>query len=409
MGIGIERINVYAGSLVLDIEKLAIARDRDVKFFKEELMLDSKSQNVDYEDVITMAVNAALPIMTEEDKEDIEMVIFATESGLDFCKTNSTYVCRYLGLKPQVRNFEIKNACYAATCAIQMAIGWIASGVAPGKKVLIVSSDINYDHEGRRGEEVPAIGAVAMVISDQPKVVEYELGKNGYYTFECTDYARPTSTYDIINGEESLYAYLDCADGAWEHYKKVVGGDLDFNSYFKRVVYHTPFGGLVRLAHGNILKENYPGIKRKEIRANFEEKVLKSFKIPRSVGNTYSSTVYTGLVSLLLDDDDVQPGDRIGIFSYGSGSCAEFYSAIVLPGAKEYIKSLGIDDHLDARYELTVEEFDTLARKRSSHAEQPNFETDMDYPKGWFDKYYKGKKKLIFKGVKDWIRQYEWS
>jgi 3-hydroxy-3-methylglutaryl CoA synthase len=35
MGIGIEKINVYGGSLVLDIEKLAIARGRDVKFFKE--------------------------------------------------------------------------------------------------------------------------------------------------------------------------------------------------------------------------------------------------------------------------------------------------------------------------------------------------------------------------------------
>ena len=51
-------------------------------------MLDSKSQLVDYEDVITMAVNAAKPIITEEDKKDIELCIFATESGLDFCKTN---------------------------------------------------------------------------------------------------------------------------------------------------------------------------------------------------------------------------------------------------------------------------------------------------------------------------------
>lgn len=409
MKIGIEKINVYAGSLVLDIEKLAIARNRDVKFFKEELMLDSKSQNVDYEDVITMAVNAAKPIISEQDKEDIELCIFATESGLDYCKTNSTYVCKYLGLKPQVRNFEIKNACYAATCAIQMAIGWIASGVAPGKKALIVSSDINYDHEGRIGEEVPAIGAVAILISDQPKLIEYELGKNGYYTFECTDYARPTSKYDIINGEESLYAYLDCADGAWEHYKKVIGEDLDFNSYFQRVIYHTPFGGLVKLAHGNILKENYPGIKKKEIKANFEEKVLKSFKIPKAVGNTYSSTVYTSLVSLLLEDDDIKSGDRIGIFSYGSGSCAEFYSAIVLPGAKEYIKSIGVDEHLDARKELSIEEFDNLSRKRSSHADKKTFETEMNYPAGWYDKYYKGKGLLVFKGANDFIRKYEWS
>ncbi len=408
MGIGIEKMNLYAGSLVLDIEKLAVARNRDVKFFKEELMIDQKSQNVDYEDVITMAVNAAKPIISEQDKEDIELCIFATESGLDFCKTNSTYVCKYLGLKPQVRNFEIKNACFAATCAIQMAIGWIQSGVAPGKKALIVSSDINYDHEGRSGEEVPAIGAVAMVISDKPEVIEYELGKNGYYTFECTDYARPTATYDIINGEESLYAYLDCLEGAWEHYKSKIG-DVDFNSYFKRVIYHTPFGGLVKLAHGRIIKDMYGKMKKSEVQANFDEKVGKSLKIPRAVGNTYSSTVYTCLMSLLLDDGEVKPGDRIGIYSFGSGACAEFYSGIVLPGSIEYIKSLGIDDYLASRYELSIEEFDNLSRKRSSHAEKASYKTDMNYPEGWYDKYYRGKGKLIFKGSTDYIREYEWS
>lgn len=409
MGIGIEKINVYGGSLVLDIEKLALARGRDVKFFKEELMLDSKSQLVDYEDVITMAVNAAKPIISEKDKEDIELCIFATESGLDYCKSNSSYVCKFLGLNSNVRNFEIKNACYAATCAVQMAISWIASKVAPGKKALVVSSDINYDHQGRIGEEVPAVGAVAILLSDTPKVVEYELGKNGYYTFECSDYARPTSTYDIINGEESLYAYLECADGAWQHYKSVVGNKIDFNSYFKRVVYHTPFGGLVRMAHSNILKENYRRIKKSEINANFEEKVLKSFKIPKSVGNTYSSTVYTSLVSLLMEDEDIKPGDRIGIFSYGSGACAEFYSAIVLPEAKEYIKSLKIDEHLNSRYQLSIEEFDWLARKRSSHADQATFCTDMDYPNGWYQKYYKGKGLLVLKSVKNFIREYQWS
>jgi hydroxymethylglutaryl-CoA synthase len=409
MGIGIEKINLYAGSLVLDIEKLAIARNRDVEFFKNELLIDRKSQLVDYEDVITMAVNAAKPIISEQDKQDIELCIFATESGLDFCKTNSTYVCKYLGLKNQVRNFEVKNACYAATCAVQMAVSWVASGVAPGKKALIVSSDINYDHAGRVGEEVPAVGAVAMIISATPKVIEYELGKAGYYTFECTDYARPTATWDIINGQESLYAYMECFEGAWANYKTKWDKEFDLNTHFKRMIYHTPFAGLVKMAHTHMLKDMYPGIKKKEIAAHFEEKVGKSLKIPKAVGNTYSSTVYTCLMGLLLEDDDVNPGDRIGIYSYGSGSCAEFYSAIVLPGAREYIKSVGIDDHLNSRYDLTIDEFDTLAAMRSTHAEKPTFDTNLEYPKGWYDKYYKNKGFLTLKGCNDWIRKYEWS
>jgi hydroxymethylglutaryl-CoA synthase len=409
MAIGIEKINLYAGSLVLDIERLAHARNRDVNYFKNELMIDKKSQLVDYEDVVTMAVNAARPIITDEDRETIELCIFATESGLDYCKSNSSYVCRYLDLKPRVRNFEIKNACYAATCAVQMAIGWIASGVAPGKKALIVSSDINYDHEGRSGEEVPAVGAVAMIVSDSPNVVEYEMGKNGYYTFECTDYARPTATYDIINPQESLYAYLECFDGAWEHYKTTLGGEVDLNTHFKRIIYHTPFGGLVKLAHSHILKDMYEGIRKKEIAADFEQKVGPSLKIPKAVGNTYSSTVYTCLMGLILEDDGLEAGDRIGIFSYGSGACAEFYSAIVLPQARTYLRSLDVDGHLKERYDLTIDEFDTLARKRSSHANRPTYDTDLEYPVGWYDRYYREKGLLIFKGAQDYIRKYDWS
>ena len=408
MRIGIEKMNIYAGSLVLDIEKLAAARKRDIDYFKNELMLDKKSQNVDYEDVITMAVNAAKPILTEKDKEDIELCIFATESGLDYCKSNSSYACRYLGLKPEVRNFEIKNACYAATCGVQMAIGWIASQVSPGKKALVLSSDINYDHEGRSGEEVPAIGACALLISDRPRIIEYEIGKNGYFTFECNDYARPTLTWDIINPQESLYAYLDCLEGAWAHYKSKVG-DIDFNEYFKRIVYHAPFGGLVKLAHGRLLKDMYGKMTKKQVNENFMEKVAKSLKIPRAVGNTYSSTVYTCLLGLIMEDNGLNPGDRIGLFSYGSGACAEFYSAILCEEARETISALKIDDHLDKRYDLTVDQFDRLSQMRSKRTEQKTFKTDLSYPGGWYDKYYAGKELLILKGVEEYIREYGWS
>ena len=145
------------------------------------------------------------------------------------------------------------------------------------------------------------------------------------------------------------------------------------------------------------------------MQSHFEEKVGKSLKIPKAVGNTYSSTLYTCLMGLILEDDELEPGDRIGMYSYGSGSCAEFYSVKLLPGAREYIRSLGIDDHLDARYELSIEEFDTLSRKRSSHAEQSTFRTDLAYPTGWFEAYYKGKQRLIFRGAEAFIRKYEWS
>jgi len=408
MNVGIEKINFYTGSLVLDVKKIAEARGKDAVFLERDLMILKNSQNVNYEDVITLAVNAAKPILTEQDKKDIELCVFATESGLDFCKSNSTYVCKYLDLKSNIRTFEIKNACYAATCGIDIAINWIRSGAGKGKKALILASDISYDHEGRPGEELPSVGAVALLISDQPEIIEYEIEKSGLYMFECVDYARPTSKHDIIHGQESLFAYLECLEGAFDHYKSKVG-NIDINSYFKRIVYHTPFGGLVKAAHDSLLLINYPSMKKKERRANIAEKVEKSLEIAKIVGNTYSSSLYVSLLSLLLNDDELQSGDRIGMFSYGSGACGEFYSVLLLPGAQKYIKSLEIEHSLNNRYELNLEEFDKILHENASYVDNPNFEVDLLYPPGWYEQNYKDKGLLVLKSVKEFIREYEWS
>ena len=44
-------------------------------------------------------------------------------------------------LVSKILNFEAKHACYAATGAMQVALGWLQSGILPGRKALIVSTD----------------------------------------------------------------------------------------------------------------------------------------------------------------------------------------------------------------------------------------------------------------------------
>lgn len=47
----------------------------------------------------------------------------------------------------------------------------------------------------------------------------------------------------------------------------------------------------------------------------------------RRVGNIYTGSLYLGLLSLLDNDTSLKAGDRIGLFSYGSGAVAEFLAA----------------------------------------------------------------------------------
>ena len=47
------------------------------------------------------------------------MVILATESGIDQSKAAAVFVHGLLGIQPFARSFEMKEACYAATAALE--------------------------------------------------------------------------------------------------------------------------------------------------------------------------------------------------------------------------------------------------------------------------------------------------
>ena len=61
--VGIEAINVFAGTACLDVKKLAAHRKLDMTRF-ENLLMKEKTVALPYEDPITYGVNAAKPIIS---------------------------------------------------------------------------------------------------------------------------------------------------------------------------------------------------------------------------------------------------------------------------------------------------------------------------------------------------------
>lgn len=142
MNVGIEAINAYGGQATIDVRTLFAARKLDLSRF-ENLMMIRKSVGLPCEDSVTNAVNAAKPIidrLNEVEKNQIELVITATESGLDFGKSLSTYIHDYLGLSRRCRLFEVKQACYGGTAALQMAASFVAANTSPGEKALVIAT-----------------------------------------------------------------------------------------------------------------------------------------------------------------------------------------------------------------------------------------------------------------------------
>jgi polyketide biosynthesis 3-hydroxy-3-methylglutaryl-CoA synthase-like enzyme PksG len=373
---GIEAMNAFAGSAYLNVTELATYRKLDLRRF-ENLLMKEKTVTLPYEDPITFAVNAAKPIvdkLSQQEKDSIELLITCTESSFDFGKSMSTYIHHYLGLNRNCRLFEIKNACYSGIAGFQMGINFILSQTSPGAKALIIATDIIrllvVEDEGDSGfdwsfaESSGGAGAVAALVSENPKIFQMDAGANGYYGYEVMDVCRPVPDCEAGDADLSLLSYLDCSEKAFLEYQKRVEG-ADYKETFQYLVFHTPFGGMIKGAHRNLMRKmtkDTPDM----IEEDFIKRVVPGLTYCQRVGNIAGATTLLSLFSTIANGD-YETVKRLGCFSYGSGCCSEFFSGTVEgEAAKKEILALDFNKRLSERYKLTMDEYDSILQGSSA-------------------------------------------
>jgi polyketide biosynthesis 3-hydroxy-3-methylglutaryl-CoA synthase-like enzyme PksG len=410
MAVGIEAINFYGGRTFLDVRRLFEERKLDLRRF-DNLMIKRKSVALPCEDAISFGVNAAKPLvdsLTDHGKQRIELLICATESGVDFGKSLSTYLHAYLGLSRTCRLFEIKHACYAGTAAFQSAINFIVSNACPGAKALVVATDNSKAAiRGTYIEPSQGAGAVALLVSDQPDVMEIDFGANGYHSYEVMDSCRPTPEIETGDSDLSLVAYLDCLEQSFSAYSARVD-NVDFASTFDYLAFHTPFPGMVKGAH-RMLMRKLKNADTAVSEVDFQRRVSPSLAYCVEVGNIYSATLYLALCGL-LDTVDLPSPKRVGLYSYGSGCCAEFFSGIVRPAARSKIQPMNLQSRLDERYELSMKEYDALLELNNEWTFGiKDRESDPDHYGDIYQQVMKGRGLLVLTRIRNYHREYEWS
>jgi 3-hydroxy-3-methylglutaryl CoA synthase len=245
-------------------------------------------------------------------------------------------------------------------------------------------------------------------VSDAPHVIEYDLQAKGNWTTDVYDTFRPSARHEVGNNEVSLYSYLDALEGSYQDYLARSGQSLDFDAYFAQSCYHTPFPGMAFQAHRTVCNLARPRSKA-EVQESFTRKVLPSLLYARRVGSTYGASNFLGICGMLMAVPGLQAGDRVSFFAYGSGAIGEFYSGRLCAGAREAVGRMKIDEALDARREVSVEEYETIEKMRETTIEKPDFTPDFSMPGGWYEQYYRGRRRLVLREVKDFYRTYEWS
>ncbi len=357
MTVGIERIGVYCGAAFVDVAKLATARGLNPARFAN-LLMRRKSLSFRFEDPVSFAVNAARPMidaLSAAERTSVEALIVATESGIDWGRSIGNYVHRHLGLERHCRMFEVKQACYGGTAALQSAAAMVAAGQV--RRALVICTDLARCVPHSYAEPAQGCAAVALLVGPDPVVLRLEPGASGIHGYDVMDSCRPTPDIETGDVDLSLLSYLDCIEHSFRAYRARVG-PVDFQDHFAYLACHTPFGGMVKGAHRTMMRKFRPG-PPPVVEQDFERRVRPALAFCQEVGNIYSGTVFLALAGVLARGDFTEPR-RIGLFSYGSGCCSEFYSGIATGDGARRVRALDIDGALAARRELDIETYDTL-------------------------------------------------
>lgn len=411
MGVGIEAIHAYGGQTTFDVRALFEARALNLDRF-ENLAMKKKAVGLPCEDPVTHAVNAAKPILMQLDEAErkrVELVISASESGIDFGKSIAAYAHHYLDLGRNCRLFEVKQACYAGTAALQMAASFVSSGASPDAKALVIATDVAAEQhqEDNYAEPSMGTGAVAILVSDRPSIFELDMGANGFCSYEVMDTCRPVVGRELGDADLSLMSYIDCLGGAFENYAERVEG-ADYVSTFDYLAFHTPFAGLVRGAHRKMMRK----LKRAspdEIEEDFARRVAPSLKYCVEVGNVYSATVWLALCGVIAQAK-AGKRHRVGMFSYGSGCSSEFFSGVVQSDAGERFAKLGLDAALSRRYELSFSEYERLLELNSEWGfGVRDKQVDLASFGAIYERQLRGKGLLMLQRVSNYHREYAFS
>ncbi|GKT03251.1 hydroxymethylglutaryl-CoA synthase [Furfurilactobacillus entadae] len=349
MNVGIDKMGFYTPHYVLDMTDLANARgDEPAKYHigigQSEMAVVPVTQ-----DVVTMAANAAAQVLDDTDRDQIDLILFATESGIDNSKAAAVYVQHLLGLTEHTRAVEVKQACYSATAALQLGRDYLVAH--PDRRVLVLAADVARYGLETAGEITQGGGAVAMVMSTEPTIMAIE-ADSMYLTRDVMDFWRPVyATEARVDGHYSANIYIDFFQDVWQRFKTQFDQSaMDFDAF----LFHLPFTKMGLKALRTVLPE-VDDTQATKLTTNFEA----AREWNRHVGNLYTGSLYLSLLSLLANGE-LAAGARLGLFSFGSGAEGEFYTGRLQPDYRQGFNKAAITELLNNRTPVDVATYEAL-------------------------------------------------
>lgn len=428
--VGIRAMEIYFPSQYVDqteLEKFDGASEGKYTVGLGQLKMGFCS---DREDINSLALTVTKNLMEryEVRPQDIGYLVVGTETIIDKSKSVKTALMRLFepaGIT-DLEGIDSTNACYGGTAALFHALNWVESSAWDGRMALVVCGDIAIYAEGS-ARPTGGAGAVAMLVGPDAALV-IDRGLRSTFMKDVYDFYKPdlSSEYPVVDGKLSIQCYFNALDECYQLYRtkhsnlNKHAGKVTLDS-FDAVVFHTPFCKLVQKSLARIgyndfkqltqeeQEKLYPNLQQfatlkpeetysnraleqatlKEFNTAYEAKTKRSLILASNIGNTYTASVYLSLVSHLVHASTSNLlGNKICVFSYGSGLAASMYTITVTNDTQKLEKFKQkisyVMPQLESRQKVDPEEFTKLMaiREKNNHAAPyvPTGKTDVLFP-----------------------------
>jgi hydroxymethylglutaryl-CoA synthase len=344
-----------------------------------------------HEDSATLAAMAAARVIEQAgiDPRDIGAIAVGTETTVDQSKSIAAYVLGMLERRFGVDLREVgapqfQFACIGATYALESVVNAFRAGEATKRYSLVIATDVSRYPLATSGEYTQGAGAVAMLVSEDPRLLVLDPRVQSTITRDERDFFRPNGlSTATVDGKYSIDVYLDCIGDAARLFRRRLtdlhGVDEPLDRALGRLVFHIPFPRMAEYAALRVLGETWhPEIastdrraferelaKTERFKEFFASRIASSLELSRRIGNIYSGSMYLGLVSLLENTDDLDRlrGERVGFFSYGSGASARVFSGVFVDPQSHvrHARAL-VEGSSGGRVPLSLEQYEALHR-----------------------------------------------
>jgi hydroxymethylglutaryl-CoA synthase len=418
MKIGIAAIAFDIAKIHLPISALANERKIEAEKLEKGLGLLKMTLPDVHQDVVVFGANALTKLILENniDLSEIARIYVGTESSIDNSKPIASFLLALIEQKfgentlSECDAVDFTFACIGGVDALHNCIDFVRFN--PTKKAIVVTTDIAKYDLNSTGEYTQGAGALAMLITVDPKIMAFE-NQWATNTKGLFDFFKPLRTIPksaitgnenndvwfhnleteiaihkdqpVFDGQYSNQCYMDRTRNAYFSFKKIKNCTTSLYNSWENIIMHLPYAFQGRrmlseiyaldaeekILSGNETTEEYQNIlkdtsKSEAYKTFVAEKLMPAELASSLIGNLYTGSVFMGLLSALshfYGQEKNIANTIFGFLAYGSGSKSKVFEGTIQPEWKSSLKHINLFEFLSLSQEIDFKTYEKLHKK----------------------------------------------